>query len=339
MNNRLRTVLVLSLAVACALAVTATATGRTTHSQLRVEAAGQALDPGTNYSNQGITTRNSRACGSINGTRERLRGANAMGLAAHASEVNRKLRPFRTSDTFDFGAIICELGGFTGFQNTYWLYNVNHQLATIGADQLRVGRGDEVLWYHVRCTETNEQTFECLDGENYGEELDLDAPVRRRPGSFTVQAYEYSDSGQRQPQAGIRVSGPGVAPVTTGPGGTATVAAVDSTVLRATRPSQGDIPSQPVEVCVDSNLATCPERRGEEFVGTTSADDIRATEGPDQIRPRGGRDLVDAAGGDDRVNVHGGGADRVSCGAGRDVVVADRDDRVGGDCEKVKRRR
>lgn len=338
MNNRLRTVLVLSLATACALAVTATATGRTTHSHLRVEAAGKALEPGTVYSNRSVTTRNSRACGRINSKRERLRGPNAMGLAAHASKVNRRLRPFRTSDTFDFGAIVCEIGSFKGFQNRYWLYNVNHQLATIGGDQLRVGRGDEVLWYYVNCTETT-ASFECVDGQNYGQELDLSAPVRTRPGAFGVRAFEYSSSGQRRPQGGVRVSGPGVAPVTTGPDGRAVVTATESTTLRATRASQGDIPSAPLEVCVDSNLARCPDRRGETFVGTGSADDIRATAGPDVIRPRGGKDLVKAGGGDDRVQVRRGGRDRVNCGPGRDVVRADRRDRVASNCERVTRRR
>lgn len=339
MNNRPRAVLALLVATACALAVTATAVARTTHSHLRVEAAGKALDPGTTYSNKAITTRNSRACGSINSKRERLRGANAMGLLGHASLVNGRLRPFRTSDTFDFGAIVCEVGNFKGFRNRYWLYNVNHQLATIGGDQLRVGRRDEVLWYHVRCTETNEETFECVDGENYGEELDLAAPVRTRPGDFSVRAFEYTDSGRRTPQRGIRISGPGVTPVVTGRNGQATVTAADSTTLRATRPAQGDIPSEPLEVCVESKLARCPDRRGDTFVGTGSADAIRATAGPDLIRPRGGRDLVKARDGDDRVRARGGGRDRVNCGPGRDVVKADRRDRVAANCEVVKRRR
>jgi hypothetical protein len=338
MNNRLRTVLVLSLAVACALAVAASASGRTTHSHLRVEAAGQALEPGTNYSNQSIDTRNSRACGSINSRRERLRGPSAMGLVGHAAEVNARLRPFRTSDTFDFGAIVCEINRFTGFGDRYWLYNVNHELATIGGDQLRVGRGDDVLWYYVRCTRTN-ANFECVDGENYGEELDLSAPVRTRPGAFSIRAFEYSDTGQRIPQGGIRVSGPGVTPVTTGPDGRATLSATSSTTLRATRPSQGDIPSQPLEVCVNSNLSRCPDGRGETFVGTGGADEVRATGGPDVIRPRGGRDLIEANTGDDRINARGGGLDRVDCGPGRDAVKADLDDRAGGSCEQVSRRR
>lgn len=341
MNSRPRAVPALCLAIACVLAVgaSATASARTTHSTLRVEAAGQALDPGTNYSNRSITTRNSRACGPINSGRERLRGANAMGLLGHAAEVNGKLRPFRTSDTFDFGAIVCEVGDFQGFGNRYWLYNVNHQLATIGGDQLRVGRGDDVLWYHVNCTETSEATFECIDGENYGEELDLAAPVRTRPGAFKVRAFEYSGSGQRDPQPGIRISGPGVTPAVTGPDGTATVRSTDDTTLRATRQSQGDIPSHPLEVCVDQNLSRCPDRRGEEFVGTGDADEIRGTAGPDVTRPRGGRDLVDAGDGDDTVKARGGGTDRVRCGAGTDAVKADGDDVVAESCETVTRRR
>jgi len=40
----------------------------------------------------------------------------------------------------------------------------------------------------------------------------------------------------------------------------------------------------------------------------------------------------------DRIAVEGGGADRVRCGAGHDVVTADRSDRVASDCEVVSLR-
>ena len=100
-------------------------------------------------------------------------------------------------------------------------------------------------------------------------------------------------------------------------------------------------------------------------VGTTGPDDLRGTSGKDSICGRGGadrieglagNDVLDAGAGDDTVIggpgrdtlVAGDGGDvvlardgrrdSVSCGRGRDVVVADRLDRVGADCERVLRR-
>jgi len=56
---------------------------------------------------------------------------------------------------------------------------------------------------------------------------------------------------------------------------------------------------------------------------------------------RGGRraDCLDGLAGDDKLLVSGGGADRVTCGRGRDLVRADGRDRVAGDCERVRRLR
>jgi hypothetical protein len=69
--------------------------------------------------------------------------------------------------------------------------------------------------------------------------------------------------------------------------------------------------------------------RGERLRGTTRADLIVA---------RGGRDTVDGRGGNDRIAVQYDGArDAVRCGAGLDVVTADRVDIVAADCELVSR--
>jgi hypothetical protein len=65
---------------------------------------------------------------------------------------------------------------------------------------------------------------------------------------------------------------------------------------------------------------------------------LRGTGGADLILAAGGRDVVDARAGDDRVAVQYDGArDDVRCGPGRDVVTADRADRVAADCEVVSR--
>lgn len=323
MNHRLRTALVLSLAVACALALAATATARTKHSQLRVEALGKTLDPGTNYSNGSIRTRNTNACGPRDDRGERLRGANAMGIVGHGATVNDRLAPFRTSDTFDFGLIVCQVGSYKGFQDKAWLYKVNHRAPTIAADQRRVGRGDDVLWYFANFT----------SGKNTGAELALrGVPVAARPGDrFAVKVVAFSDKGKSSPAQGAKVSGAG--PPTNANGVTVVTARQKPGTMRIEARRGNDIASAPVAVCVRNRLSRCPDRRGEVFIGTGRGDEIRATGGPDLIRARGGRDLVRARGGADKINVKGGGRDRVNCGAGRDKVKADRTDRLAANCE------
>lgn len=76
----------------------------------------------------------------------------------------------------------------------------------------------------------------------------------------------------------------------------------------------------------------------DEITGGSGSDVVRAGGGNDEIRPGAGRDRVDAGKGNDRVDVRGGGRDKVSCGPGRDRVEADRRDKVGGSCERVKLR-
>ena len=65
-------------------------------------------------------------------------------------------------------------------------------------------------------------------------------------------------------------------------------------------------------------------------LGTPRADFLAGTETSDRILARGGNDRIAAE--------YDGGLDRVSCGTGRDVVVADARDRIDGDCEVVSRR-
>jgi hypothetical protein len=65
-------------------------------------------------------------------------------------------------------------------------------------------------------------------------------------------------------------------------------------------------------------------------VGTQRADFLAGTESSDRIVARGGNDRIAAE--------YDGAVDRVSCGAGRDIVVADARDRVESDCEIVSRR-
>jgi RTX calcium-binding nonapeptide repeat (4 copies) len=74
------------------------------------------------------------------------------------------------------------------------------------------------------------------------------------------------------------------------------------------------------------------------LVSSAAAETIRGTVGADVLRGGPGADRISGRAGNDRIDVAYGGSDRVACGAGNDLVVADRADRVGGDCETVVRR-
>ncbi len=72
--------------------------------------------------------------------------------------------------------------------------------------------------------------------------------------------------------------------------------------------------------------------------GRAGNDTLRGLAGGDFLQGGAGRDTVDGGSGDDRVAAHADGAvDRVRCGAGRDIVDAERNDVVAGDCEVVSR--
>jgi hypothetical protein len=64
---------------------------------------------------------------------------------------------------------------------------------------------------------------------------------------------------------------------------------------------------------------------------------VRGTNRADLLRGTAARDLIHARGGNDRVHAWDGAVDRVRCGGGRDILVADRRDRIGADCELVSR--
>jgi RTX calcium-binding nonapeptide repeat (4 copies) len=97
------------------------------------------------------------------------------------------------------------------------------------------------------------------------------------------------------------------------------------------------------------------ERVGLTLEGTNAADRLAGTAGSDVLLGKGGDDrLGGAAGpdvlvggrgkdryragsGDDRIRATDGKRDVIRCGGGADVVVADRKDRLGDDCEVVRR--
>ena len=307
-----------ALAAACALALAApvAAGARPVFSELRVEAEGQAASPGISYVTDTVRLRasTSPACGG-SGAAVRLRGPTALGLLDDAQDADRDLRPVQVSDRFGFGLFVCGIDGWlvSGAQ-AFWVYKVNHVSPDVGADQRRLRNGDRVLWYFVN----------TASGVNTGDELELLAPARVRPGqSFQVTVFAWSRAGARTPAVGARVGG-----ATTDANGHAVVTAgsARSLVLRAERGS--DVPSAPTPVCVSSRLSRCPARRGLVMVGRDRSERIRGGSGGDAVFARGGNDTV---------FVRGGDRDVVSCGRGRDVVFASRNDRVRRDCERVVR--
>lgn len=244
----------------------------------------------------------------------RVPGQTALGALAQAARYSPGLRPLLITDSFDFGLGICGIGGPTP-DGTFWYVKADHANPGVAADQAEVRPGGSVLWY--LCEET--ETFTC------GSELELRAPARAqvdRP--FRVRVIGYDDAGEAHLVEGAHVSG---ADAPTNARGIAEVTLPRSARLRAVKP--GDIPSAARRVCVSRELRACPPVRGLRILGSDGGDRIKATLGPDAIRTGPGNNAV---------NVRGGwGRDRVLCGRGRSLVLADSRDVVRG-CSVVLRR-
>jgi Ca2+-binding RTX toxin-like protein len=301
-------------AVSAALAVPATASA-SVQADLRVEGAGKALGAAGYYTDSArIRTTRSTACPG-SGQVKPVQGPTALGLLWSASSLSRSLRPLAVSDQYDFGLLVCGIGGFTAAgDSSYWLYKVDHKSPEVGADQLRLKGGEQVLWFFS----------DSAAGENTGDELALQAPARARPGaSFAVRAFAYDAGGKRTAAAGAEVGG-----TTTDAQGRATVTAPGGGTLRLRAERRPDIPSQELTVCIGER-SKCPAHRGKRIFGSGKGERIAGGRG---------RDRIYAGGGGDRIAVRGGGRDTVRCGGGRDTVKADRSDRVARDCEIVRRR-
>jgi RTX calcium-binding nonapeptide repeat (4 copies) len=288
-------------------------------SELRVE-AGRAVVPGTSYVTDTTRIRTDTRPGcNGSGATKTVQGPSALGIVKSAARAP-SVRPFSVSDEFDFGLLVCGIGGTFAAADgsSFWLYKVDHKSPEVGGDQFPLAGGEQVLWYFV----------DSNRGINTGSELELVAPARSRPGTpFTVQVTEYDAEGHSRPAGGVLVFGAG-GPQQTGPDGRARIVPNEPGRLRLRAVRGNDVPAEPVSVCVNPALSRCPAIRGERIFGTNRADRIRGTRGADLIRARGGRD---------RINVRGRGRDRVRCGRGRDVVRLGRHDRAARDCELIRR--
>jgi predicted acyl esterase len=96
----------------------------------------------------------------------------------------------------------------------------------------------------------------------------------------------------------------------------------------------------------ETGLAMKGTRRADRIKGTAGGDRLRGGRGHDRISAKDGadcvagnkgRDRLRGGKGQDRVRANDGKRDRVACGLGQDVVIADGRDRLRG-CERVRRR-
>lgn len=74
------------------------------------------------------------------------------------------------------------------------------------------------------------------------------------------------------------------------------------------------------------------------LIGNGGADGIDGGRGGDRIVGGTGRDSLAGGGGADRIRSRDKSPDEVSCGSAGDLVEADRRDRAGADCDRVRRR-
>jgi hypothetical protein len=72
------------------------------------------------------------------------------------------------------------------------------------------------------------------------------------------------------------------------------------------------------------------------LIGGPGDDVVVGGDGSDRVIVERGHDRVSAGKGNDLIESRNGSRDVISCGGGRDTVVADRIDRVAGDCERVR---
>jgi hypothetical protein len=255
-------------------------------------------------------------------------GATALGIVRSALRTNKALDPISVTDEFGFGLGVCGFGGYQGNESRYWSLNVNHSDPGVGGDHATLHEGDTVLWY--------------LTDYPQPPELDLRAPAGTDPGGFQVRVLQHTcETGPppdyqvtcgAHPAVGATVTGGSSGPVTAGADGRATATAAGPGRLTLAATLDGDIPAEPVDVCVDPDPSACPTSHGEQIIGRPKADAFAGTAGWDAIRSRGG---------DDSIDLRDGGHDRVDCGGGDDKVIVDAgddDDRLDSSCERVVKR-
>ena len=109
-------------------------------------------------------------------------------------------------------------------------------------------------------------------------------------------------------------------------------------VVRLHATAKGDLQRTDALFFTPSRCVTLDPGTGGRIFGTRFADQICGRRGADAINPGDGKDRVAAGAGADVINARDGYRDVIACGLGRDLVIADRKDKVSRDCERVRRR-
>src|SRR5688572_7171038 len=180
-----------ALAALCATAILVPAAGAATvTAHLRVLTPDRVLDPGTTYIvDEGVTvpTRPDADCFGApggSGAEYTYEKPNALSLLATAGRATKAVSPLLLTDQFGFGLGICGVGGQEAKAGeSFWYFKAEHQEATVGADQVEISDGDEVLFY--------------LAPDNFPDpnpaELELRAPAGATAGEpFTVKVVEHA---------------------------------------------------------------------------------------------------------------------------------------------------
>jgi len=306
---------------ACTLAFAAPASAAPVTADLHVEAGGRALVPDYSYRTDATafkTDTRKPACGGSGQTKS-LAGPTALGLLAESADTAAAVRPVGISDKFSFGLLVCGVGAFTASDSAFWLYKVNRVAPEVGADQFRLKRADQVLWYF-------QDTKRKI---NTGDELVVSAPARAQAGTpVTVTVLAYASNGVGRPAAGARLLTPGGTVITDRTGQARL--RLDKPGYASLRAGRGsDIPSRVVRMCVATKIEDCPPVLGRRIFGT---------DGPDRLSGTNGPDVITGGAGGDTIDVRGGGIDKVRCGEGIDRVRLRRGDRASRDCELVNGR-
>ncbi len=164
-----------------------------------------------------------------------VKGPSALSALALASKRTPALQPLLITDHFvsEFGLGLCGIGKSKTTKKLSWYLKVNHKNPNKGGEQVKLHKGDEVLW--------------ALEPYPYPDELALTAPREAEPNKpFTVTVFSYDDKGKKTPAAGVSVTG---AAAPTGADGTTQVTLSAPGVLTATHGT--DIPSNQVAVCLN----------------------------------------------------------------------------------------
>lgn len=329
-----------ALCAASASLIICTAASATVTAKLRVLTPDRVMDPGTTYivdEKISVPTRPDAECFGApggSGAQFTYEKPNALTLLATAGRTTKTVAPLSLTDQFGFGLGICGIGGVqASMGESFWYFKANHEEASVGADQLEVRDGDEVLFYLAPDAFPNPNPAE----------LELTAPPRAKAGEpFSVSVVEHQCVTESSPPfatictstpaSGVTITG-GDTLGTTGPDGSAQIAVGELGEAQIAASRGGDIPSETLATCVGAAIDDCPAQRGIRLVGSPQGERIKGTAGSDSIRSRGG---------DDKVNLRQGGADVLNCGKGRDTVKIKRlgSDAlvIKGSCERVKRR-